>query len=373
MYVMPSLVVGGAEKLLLTTVKYLNRDRYEISVCCIVSEGIIADEIKKLGIKFYCLKESPRFYNPKKIYSLYKLFRKEKPAIVHTHILPANIYGRIAAILAGVPVIISTEHNVYYEKKKVHIWLDRLLAKNTDKIIAISNKVKEFTSKQEGIEEDKFEVIYNGVDSNEFLPTDSRKAIREKLNLGEADFVLGTVGALITQKGHYYLIQAVFQLVKRYPNIILLVLGTGELEEKLQKIVDKLRLKKNVHFLGLRRDIPDFLNCMDIFIFPSLWEGLGIALLEAMLMELPVIASSVDGILEIIENGKNGILVPSGNAEALNRAIDRLIRNPQLRQNLGKAARKQILEKFGARQYIQKLENLYNRLLKEKSESNFGK
>ncbi len=368
MYVMPSLVVGGAEKLLLTTVKYLNRDRYEISVCCIVSEGIIADEIKKLGIKFYCLKESPRFYNPKKIYSLYKLFRKEKPAIVHTQILGANIYGRIAAILARVPVIISTEHNVYYKKKKIHIWLDKILAKNTDKIIAVSNKVKEFTSRQEGIAKDKFELIYNGIDSKEFLSAASRKDIRNKLNLREGDFILGTVGTITTQKGHYYLIQAVSQLVKRYPNTVLLVVGKGELKEKLQEIVGKLRLKENVHFLGLRRDIPNLLNCMDVFVFPSLWEGTPLALLEAMLMELPVIASSVDGILEVVESGKNGILVPPGNVEALSDAIDRLIRNPQLRQNLGKAAREHILEKFEVRQYIRKLESLYNRLLEEKLE-----
>jgi len=365
-YVMPSLVVGGAEELLLTTVKYFNRDRYEISVCCIVSEGIIADEIKKLGIKFYCLNESPKFYNPKKIYSLYKLFKKEKPSIVHTQILGANIYGRIAAILARVPVVISAEQNVYYKKKRVHIWLDKILAKNTDKIIAVSNRVKEFTSRQEGIGEDKFELIYNAIDSTEFLPTDSRKDIREKLNLREGDFILGTVGALTTQKGHYYLIQAVSQLVKRYPNTILLVVGKGELKEKLQEILHKLGLEENVRFLGLRRDIADVLNCMDVFVFPSLWEGLGIALLEAMLMGLPVVASSVDGILEIVENGKNGILVAPANVEALSNAIAELIRNPQLRQSLGKAAKEHILEKFEVRQYIHKLENLYNRLLKEK-------
>ena len=363
---MPSLVIGGAEKLLLTTVKYLNRDRYEIIVCCIVSEGIIADEIKKLGIKFYCLNESPRFYNPKKIYSLYKLFKKEKPAIVHTQILGANIYGRIAAMLARVPVIISTEHNVYYKKKRVHIWLDKILAKNTDKIVAVSNRVKEFTSKQEGIGKDKFELIYNGIDSKEFLPTASRKDIRDKLNFREGDFILGAVGALTIQKGHYYLIQALSLLVKRYPNTILLVVGTGELKEELQEIVRKLSLQENVRLLGLRRDISDLLNCMDVFVLPSLWEGLGIALLEAMLMGLPVVASSVDGILEIVENGKNGILVPPGNVEALSNAIDELIENPQLRQSLGKAAKEHILEKFEVRQYIHKLENLYNRLLKEK-------
>jgi len=365
-YVMPSLVIGGAEKLLLTTVKYLDRGRYEIIVCCIASEGIIADEIKKLGIKFYCLNESPRFYNPKKIYSLYKLFRKEKPAIVHTHILGANIYGRIAAILARVPVIVSTEHNVYYKKKKVHIWLDGILAKSTDKIVAVSNRVKEFTSRQEGIGEDKFELIYNAIDSAEFLPTDSRKAIRRKLDLPEGDFVLGTVGAITVQKGHYYLIRAVSQIVKKYPNTILLIAGIDELKEKLQKIVHNLNLEKNVRFLGLRRDVPDILNCMDVFVLPSLWEGTPLALLEAMLTGLPVVASSVDGILEVVENGKNGILVPPGNVEALSDAIDGLIRNPQLRQNLAKAAREHILEKFDVKQYIRKLENLYSGLLKEK-------
>lgn len=365
---MPSLVVGGAEKLLLTTVKYLDRNRYEIIVCCIVFEGIIADEIKKLGIKFYCLNESPRFYNPKKVYSLYKLFRKEKPAIVHTQILTANIYGRIAAILARVPVIISAEQNVYYKKKRVHIWLDKIIAKNTDKIIAVSNKVKEFTSGQEGIAKDKFELIYNGIDSTEFLPTNSRKDIREKFNLREGDFVLGTVGILTTQKGHCYLIQAVSQLVKRYPNTVLLVVGKGELKEKLQEMVHKMGLQENVRFLGLRRDIPNLLNCMDVFVFPSLWEGTPLALLEAMLMGLPVVASSVDGILEIVEDGKNGILVPPRNVGVLSDAIDRLIRNPQLRRNLGKAAREHILEKFEVRQYIRKLESLYNRLWEEKLE-----
>jgi glycosyltransferase involved in cell wall biosynthesis len=365
-FVVFQLDVGGAERLLLTTIKNMDRESYDVAVCCIVSGGPIADDLQRSGVRLYCLNASPRFYDPRKIYALFRLFRREDPLIVHTHVFAANLYGRIAAILAGVPVVISTEHNIYPNKKKSHIWADRILARYTDRIIAVSQGVRDFTVKQEGIAEGKFIVLHNMVDPKDLVPTDSRNRVREKLGLTDEHVAIGVVASLNVKKGHKYLLAAVSQLVKSHPNIQLLVVGDGPLKEEILALIGELNLRDSVSLLGMRRDIPDLLNAMDIFVLPSLWEGFGIALLEAMVMELPVVATHVGGVGEVITD-ETGVLVPPGNPQALADALHYLMEHPGQAREMGKKGKERALSIFTADMYVKKLEGLYESLIREKA------
>lgn len=365
MYIIDSLRIGGAEELLLTVVRKIDREKYNISVVCLFDEGPLANEIRTTGVKVEFLRMRNRLDLPTFI-KLIHLIRNEDIKIVHTNLFDSNFFGRMAAKLADVPVMVATEHNVYPWKKRRHIFIDKLMARFTDRIIAISDAVRLWTSEHENIDLEKFVTIYNGIDINRFdLPVDIYEKKKE-LRLDPRVPLIGTIGTLTGQKGHKYLLEALAKVTKVIPDVKLLIVGDGHLRTKLEELSVNLGLGENVIFCGWRRDIPEILAILDLFVLSSLWEGLPLAILEAQACGKPVVASNVDGIPEAVNDGQTGLLVPPKDPERLARAIVKLLRDKGLAMKMGEAGRKLVRQKFTSEIMVGKIEEIYDSLLKSK-------
>jgi len=368
LYLYENLNIGGAEQLLLTTLKYLNRNKFYPVVYCIGEKGQISEEIEELGIKVVSLKRKVSLWNVRVIDALARIFRRENPDIVHCHLFYANYFGRIAAIFARVPIIIITEHGTSSNFKKFyHHWIDFLLSFFTSKIIVVSKAVQRYLARHTLILPYKTTIIYNSVDFDRFdnAYEMDKGLIRRRLGFVDSCLLIGCVSNLAPWKGQFFLLRAFAEVVKPFPNAKLGIVGrsTPCFKSQLEAFVQKNGLSENVYFLGERRDIPEILKALDIFVFPSLAEGLGISLLEAMYMGLPAVASRTEGILEIIEDNRDGILVPPGDSNALAEGIITLLKDPDKRRRICDNAAKKARSFSSPLSYIKRLESCYEDLI----------
>jgi glycosyltransferase involved in cell wall biosynthesis len=341
LHIVKNLPTGGIQLHLLELLRRYDRKRFLPLVCSIKGKGQIGMEMENIGIEVICLNRPKEGFDWFAIMELYRLIKKRDIKIVRTHSYKPNIHGAIAARMANVPCIVASVHNVYEKKRERKFGrriVNRCLSKYIDKTVAVSNAVKNDILKYDGIDKDKVKVIYNGIDIDRFNSFDGSLA-REKLGIPPGTPVIGTVGRLHPQKGQKYLLEAVSILKNEFPGLRLLFAGDGILKNELETYAKTLGIKENVLFLGVRSDIPELLSAMDVFVFPSLWEGLGNALIEAMAAGKPVVASDIAPVREIINSKAAGILVPPEGSKALSKAIKLLLQDRALREIMGKAAR----------------------------------
>jgi glycosyltransferase involved in cell wall biosynthesis len=367
LHVFLELNVGGAQQLLLTTLRHADRSKFNYVICCLKSRGDLADEVEKLGVKVVCLNRLGKSNDLGAILSLINIIQLHNIDIVHTHLYSrSNFYGRGAAMIAGVPVIVATEHGPVGGSSWKKRLSDRMLWRYTDHIVAVCEAVRPPLLKRNRTTPPKVSVIYNGVDLDRFAIKRSKHQVRQDLHL-EADApVIGVIARLDAVKGHQYLLEAMPEILMSIPQAQLMFVGTGPLEQWLHQRIAQLALKSHVLFLGLRRDIPELLKAMDVFVLPSLCEGLALALLEAMACCLPVVASRVGGIPEVVEDGRTGVLVPPGDSDALAQAIIVLLKDEEKRHRMGMLGKERVLSQFTAQHSVAQLEALYESLLQAK-------
>jgi glycosyltransferase involved in cell wall biosynthesis len=358
LYLFVTLPIGGAEKHLLTILKNINQTTYHPIVCCIRGKGEVGEEIEKMGFEVIALGRESKMWDIRIVTDILKIIRDREIHLVHTHLYHANMYGRIASLITKKPVI-ATEHNIYPHYKMKRRMINWLLAKKTDRIIAVSERVKKEIIARDWIEPSKVEVIYNGIDVTSFLSSMTKAEARQRLEIPTDCFLIGNVGRLIEQKGQIFLINAMSIVKDAIPCVKLLLVGAGPSEPYLKNEVSTKGLGQYVKFLGSRRDIPDILRAIDVFVLPSLWEGLGVVLLEAMASSLPVIATPVGGVVEIVHNGINGIIVPSRNEVALADSILELYRDDKKRRIFGERGLEMVREKFTSSNMVRHLESVY--------------
>lgn len=358
------LDIGGAERLLLSTARRLNSNKYRIIVCYLKGKGSLLEDFKRFGISVIGLGMRNRL-DFTALFKLVKLIKKERIGLVHTHLIHAHIIGRIAAKLAGVPIIISTEHNLYNRGRKYLLLnlIDRITTRFTDRMVAISEAVKDSIVESGRIRASRVSVIYNGIDTNEFKRISIK---REGFPINPAPSVVGMVARLDSQKGHRYFLEAASQVVKDIPGVKFLVVGDGPLKEKLRTQTTKLGLSKDVIFTGPARDIPQILDTLDLFVLPSLWEGLPSVILEAMAAGKPVVATAVGGIPEIVKDGQMSLLVPPRDPDALAQAIIKLLQNKELAQRMGQAGRRWVKDHFTIDKTVAQTEEIYDSLITQK-------
>ena len=367
-YLIENLKSGGAEQLLFTTLKYLNRSKFIPVVCCLCEKGEIAAEIEReTGIVIGSLNRRCRIWDLGAVIPLMRFFLKEKPHILHTNLFFASYFGRIAAIFTSIPVVVITEHGTHSNFKRFyHHWIDFILSFFTTKIIAVSNAVKKYLLSHSLILANKIIVIYNTIDFerlDKVLDID-KLSVRKKLGFTGNGFIIGCVATLAPWKGHIFLLEAFSEVIKSYPEAKMCFVGRDAvgLKNELESFARKRGILKNTYFLGERRDIPEILRALDVFVLPSLTEGLGISLLEAMYLGLPAVASGTEGVLEVIEDQKDGILTSCGNSYALARKIESLLKDRKKSEQLGFNAREKVKKYFSTHAYIQKLESFYEGL-----------
>ena len=242
---------------------------------------------------------------------------------MNTYLWGADVIGRIAGILAGVPVIISTVQNVDVWKKWHHIIIDKILACRTDMFIAVSEAVRDYCNKRIGISLKRIIVIPNAIEVEKFQNNGHNEYLYNELNINENDFILSCIARLTEQKGQRYLLQSISRLRYKFPNLRVLFAGEGEDKEILEKMAQELGIIDNVRFLGQRQDISEILYLSDGVVLPSLYEGLPVCLVEAMAVGKPVIATAVGGTPEIVYDKETGFLIPPADVYALEKAIEK--------------------------------------------------
>jgi glycosyltransferase involved in cell wall biosynthesis len=326
--------------------------------------------LEKEGIRYHMVPSLVRHLSSRAdltaLWSLIALLRQEQPHIVHTHTSKAGVLGRLAAWITGVPVIVHTPHgHVFYGHfgsifSWVFLQIERALAWITDVLIALTA-----AEKAEHLERgvgwaDRFAVIPSGIDIDRFKQVrKAGKVMPEWFDCPPDAIVIGSVGWLTDIKGHRFLVDAVARLKQEHPHLHLVILGSGGQYDALLHQARKAGISQSVHLVGHREDVERALAGMDGFVLPSLNEGMGRALIEAMAAGLPVIASRVGGIPALIEDEKNGLLVPAGDSLALAVAVRRILSDPPWARTLGQNAMQSIGTAYGVPAMVRAIESIY--------------
>ena len=357
LHVITSLTVGGAERLVLSAACRLAPERFEHAICCLVEPGALAAEAAAAGVPVHTVGAFPGVTRPLAFLRLRRIIKQVAPTIVHTHLQSANLYGRLAARLAGVPLVMATEHNVYAHKPRRYVLVERALARWTDVLIAVSANVQQFLSRQLALPPSAIRVVYNGVAD---APASAASVAELTQRLPAGLPVAAVVASLTKKKGHPVLLRALAALRQKGVALTVLIAGDGPERSRLEAMSEALGVGDSVRFLGTA-PAPPVLAVADVFVLPSLVEGLPLALLEAMLAGKAVVASAVGGVPEVIEPEVNGVLVAAGDDSALADAIARLIASPELRARLGQQARATVGGRFTEAAYLASLDEIYTR------------
>jgi len=360
LYLSHAFAVGGAEEMVLNLVRHLP-PAYAPVVACIHEAGPIGLEIERTGVPFRVLGLTPGLRRPFDILRLRNFLYECQPDIVHTFLLTGSLYGRFAAMMARVPVVIGTEVNVYERKRPLHALAERWLMRDTDAVVASAESVRDFYVQQVTADPSKVEVIYNAVDWAQLQTSISREEMRASVDVPAEVPVLAIIARLTEQKGHRILLDALVRPDLAQAHLI--VVGDGPLRDTLQKQCSDLGLSSRIRFLGARRDLGNILAAADVFVMPSFWEGLPLAMVLAMGAGLPVVATRVAGIPEVVKDGVSGLLVPPGDSAELGAALSRVVNDETTRGRLGQAARAAVRPRFGIDRYVQSVTALYDRLM----------
>ncbi|MFH0911510.1 MAG: glycosyltransferase, partial [Planctomycetota bacterium] len=300
--------------------------------------------------------------------SLRRLIRDEKPDLIHTHLFHATVIGRLASLRSRIPTV-ATVHIAERRKRPWHFRLDRWTRFRCRAWTAVSAAVADFHARKAKIPRERFEVIHNGIDLGRFAPPADRREAKKRLGLEAEGLTVGAFGRFDPQKGLDLFLEAVSRLAPRHPETRFVLAGYGPEEAQYRARIGRDDLKGRVLLLG-RQDRPEALyQALDIFAFPSRYEGFGLVLVEAMACGAAVVAAKVDSVPEILaEDARAGILVEPENPDALARALERLIRSEAERQALSVRARKRA-EDFSLTSMVAKYEALYARILPADEES----
>jgi len=362
--------IGGAEILLRDLSVGLVQRGFRVSVGY-STPGPLAQDLHKLGLPLTRLPRLMRV-DPILFGGMIRLMRKDLPQIVHTHLFKSDFHGRLAARIAGVPVIVSTLHSIdrWAQKRplgKLYGWTSRF----ADRIIAISEDVKKFHISNTSMDESKFIIIENGVDIQRFAGQESAgRDIRKEFGLDTSAVVFGIIGRLTPPKDHQVFLQAAALILQSVPQARFLIVGDGSLRQELESRALELGIAASVTFTGMRRDIPAMLAALDVLVLSSLWEGLPVNLLEGMASALPVVATKVGSIPDVATE-ETAILVPSSDPDAIAQACIKLANDPELRLRMGQAGLKRVKARYSMDVMINHTAALYSELLVQRGLAHF--
>ncbi len=352
-------IIGGGQISLLGLLKRLNRGKYHPVVVC-PAVGSLYDELKRIGVETHIVRMNTlRNLNfllwVKTINRLVQLIKSKKIQIIHSNGSRATIFGGIAARLTKTPLI---WHVRIVNSDKL---LDRLLARLASKIIVISKAVSRRFNWLKN-KEDKIVLVYNGIDLERFKPNVGIRKVRGESLSSKTPMVV-TVGRLDWYKGHKYLLEAAEKIVQILPDARFLIVGDGGYRKRLENQVKQLNLDENVIFTGNRKDIPEILAGIDLFVLSSVSEGFGRAVAEAMACAKTVVATKAGGLSEVVEDGITGRLVSPKNSTALAEAIIELLKDKKKAENMGIAGRKRVEKLFSIERNVKSIEELYEKIL----------
>ena len=310
---------------------------------------------------------------------LYGLMRRLRPDIVHTHSAKSGVLGRLAARLAGVPVIVHTFHGHLFRgyfgpvKSKLVIYTERLLALLSTRIVAVTESQRDELAAYRIAPRRKLVSIPLGLELGLLQNLDGEKGkLRSELELGEEDLLVGSIARLVPVKGHSFLFRAAQRVIAALPQARFLIIGDGELREELEKLAGELGIRDNIIFCGFRRDLPRIYADLDLLALTSLNEGLPVAVIEAMASQTPVVAYDVGGVEDLVENNVTGISLPFGEIDRLAESIIYLLKNPQERRRMGQKARRKVYPRLDYTRLVKDYAEFYPRLLRNENRVGHG-
>jgi len=355
----------------------------QVQLAC--SPGPHLEELQTQGYLVHQIRIARRLISPRHLsalWQLYRLMRRERFDLVHVHTPVAGALGRLAARLAGVPLIFYTSHGFYLAgpppARRSFLGIERFLGQRcTDFLFTVSGEDRELAIREKiappqrllwtqgvGLETARYDLT---------LSQTQKAALKNSLGLAPQDRVIGFIGRLVCEKGIEELLLALAQVRERFPDVKLLLIGgrpSSERDRKagrrIARIIRENALENSVKLVGFRRDIPELLALMDLFVLPSHREGMPRSLLEAMSAGLPVVASDIRGCREEVVDGQTGLLVPPGDVPALARAIQRLLSESELARKMGQAGRERARRLFDDRVVLERQLSVYRRLLGER-------
>jgi len=360
-YVIGELSRGGAQRQLYELVQGIDRKRFEPIVVNLSEGGFWSSEIRKLNVK---LIEFPKnSYKMAKLVNLFRFLKKFKPHIVHTYLFSANFYGRLAAAFAMVPVVIASERNLTEIGRGKTAWqmaIDKFLCAVSDAIVCNSHKAADVLINKYCFNRKKVLVVYNGIDISQH----SEKKITTKAE----HIVIGTVGRLSHQKNHRLFLEVAKIISESFDKLDtrFILVGEGPLRKELEQYAKELGIEENVEFAGEENNVMEILQAMDVFVLTSFYEGMSNALMEAMEVGIPVVATNVGGNEELIQDNMTGFLCPSNDAPSLAEKVIVLLRDKSIAKQMGACGRALIFNRFSADKMIKAYEGIYNRLLEIK-------
>ena len=350
--------IAGSQRVMLSLARWFQQAGYSVQTVFYYDKQSL-EETWQRGAKFQITSLQARKVDSNPISNLFRLLRgqlrlfsmlRKNIKVVIAFTPHSNLLGLPIAWIAGVPVRIGTHHGHIDGSSKLLSWLHGRLTNLPlcSRMVAVSSQVRDYAVQREGASRGKIVVIENGIESVESRDrsSESRRKIRISLGLGEEVTLILTVGRLTLQKGHTYLLDAVKILASKYPRTKFVFAGEGPLRDGLQEKANNLGISNSIQFLGVRDDTEDLLFAADIFVQPSVWEGLSLALLEALRSSLPVVASRVEGVVDVVVDGESALLVPAKDPTALAESIEKLIKDPALRKQLAINGHHRFLEKY---------------------------
>lgn len=372
--------LGGAENHMLSLLKFYERSTFELQLACPANATLDSwcKKITNMNVTVHRLKVAHK-HDPRHYTELSKIIKKEGIDLIHIHVWnPASgRYGMLVARQLNIPYLL-TEHDPF-ALPQLKNWIKKKLISKTQKVIAISEKNKELLTQLYPFLKEKIITIHNGIDTTRFAsqlisfsPTEKEKYREQVFEVEERSPragtqlttpIITTIAELHPRKGLIHLLKACEILMEKNMIFKCIIIGEGQQRKELERYIEKHRLEKFIKLLGTRHDIPQLLASSDVFVLPSLNEAFGLVLLEAMIAGLPIIATKNGGIPEIIENGKNGILVAPKDSLALAEAIEKILSSPDLVRKMSEKNQEDVRKKFEVKEMVKKTEEVYHSIL----------
>lgn len=358
LHLITGLEIGGAEMMLLKTLPRL-QGNLDNRVCCISGHGPVGKELEKVGIPVYYL-DLRNFFDFRIVGKFRKIVKEFKPDILVTYLVHADLFGRIFGSIFGVKKIIcSVRIKLIQPKYLPFLFLDGLTSCLVSHYHFNSQTVADMYQRYFFLPKRKITVIPNGLETEKYKISTDKNKKKQELGLPQNKIIIGCVAKLRKQKNHQCLINAFAKITQSRDDVVLLLVGDGEERKNIENTIEKLKIKEKTFLLGNRSDIPEILQIIDIFALPTLFEGMSNAILEAMASGLPVVTTDIPENRELIENGKTGILVPAKNSVELERALQKLINNPELGAKIGNSAKEKIVSSYDIEKIVSKLNQFW--------------
>ncbi len=364
LHIIDSLHLGGAQEVVLNLAT-CGSARFQHEVATLHGRGIYWDRLHHAGVKVHSL--SPHKFLPFYLAAILCRILTDRPDILHCHLIPSNIIAKPMGALLRVPVVINHDHtnDTRREQSSLLRGLDRFSNRFATHIIAVSTSCREFLIRRESISPQDVTLVPNAIDLTRFSQGDSGKSdARVHLGLPDSKQIVAGVGRLNAQKNFSLFLEVAAHLVSRFPDIHFILAGDGPEERRLRDKASELGIGHCVTFLGYVADSRQVYQAADVLLMPSRYEGLPMTLLESMAMGLPVVASKLDGIAEVIEDGREGFLVPPDDVALFVERTAALLRDHALAKRITTNARAKIVAQFSVDRMTSAVEEIYNRFLR---------